>query len=75
MDVRDPISNPFKKLKRRFAKGSRKQGEGPGREHDTGGSETGQSSRLHPEAEGVAKSGPGQKERSEEHTSELQSLV
>jgi hypothetical protein len=62
MDFRDSILKPFKKLKRRFAKGSRKRGEGPGREHDTEGSEPGQSSHQHPETEDVVESGPSQAE-------------
>ena len=42
MDLRDSISKQFKGLKRRLAKGGRKRGEGPEREHDTEGSEIGQ---------------------------------
>ena len=61
MGLRDSISKPFKGLKRRLAKGSRKRGEGPGREPDTEEGETGQSSRLHPEAEDMMESGPSQK--------------
>ena len=60
MNLRDSVSKPFKKLGRRLAKDSRKQGEGPGRGHDTEGSETGQSSRLHLEAEDAVESAPGQ---------------
>ena len=62
MSLRDSISKPFKSLKRRLAKGSRKRGEGTEREDDTEGSGTGQSSRLHLETEGVVESGPSQKE-------------
>ena len=66
MDIRDSISKPFKKLKRRFVKGSRKRVEGPQREHDTEGSETGQSSRPHLETEDVVESGPNQMENNGE---------
>ena len=62
MDLRDSISKPFKSLKRRLAKGSRKRGEEPRRELDTEGSESIQSSRLHLETEDVAESGPSQME-------------
>lgn len=68
-DLRGSILKPFKKLKHRLAKGSRKRkGESggedgrDGREHDTGGSETGQSSYLHPETEDVAEGGPSREE-------------
>ena len=60
MDLRDSISNPFKGLKRRLAKGNRKRAEGHGGEHDTEGSEAGQSPR--PETEDVVESGPSEKE-------------
>ena len=66
MDLRESISKPFKKLRHRLAKGSRKRKEESGREdsregreHDTEASEAGQSSYLHPEAEDEAESGPG----------------
>ena len=62
MSVRDSVSKPFKKLKRRFKEGSRKLGEGFEREYDTEGGGTAQSSRLHLGAEDVAESIPGQKE-------------
>lgn len=69
MDLRDSISRPFKNLKHRFAKGSRKRKEGSGREdgrewreHDTEGGEAGQSSRPHPETGGVAEGGRGREE-------------
>ena len=66
MDLRNSISKPFKKLKRRIAEGSRKRKEGSGgdvnkkeRKTNVEGTEAGQSSHLHPKAEAVAKSGPG----------------
>ena len=62
MSLRDSISKPFKGLKHRLAKDNRKRGEGSGREVDTEGTETGQSSHLHPEIEDVVEGGPGQKE-------------
>lgn len=61
MDFSDSISKPFKRLKRRLAKGSRKQ-EGPGREYDAEGGGTDQISRIHLETEDAVESGPSQKE-------------
>ena len=61
MDFRDSISKPFKKLKRRLAKGSRKREDGPEREHDTEASEAGQTSHPHPETEDVVESACSQK--------------
>jgi hypothetical protein len=70
MDFQDSISKPFKKLKHRLAKGSRKRKEGSGREdsregreHDTEGIEAGQSSHLHPETEDVVGSGASREEK------------
>ena len=69
MDLRNSISKPFKKLKNRLAKGSRKRKEGSkgdnsqkGRETDVEESEVYQSSHLHPGTEDVAKSGPSREE-------------
>ena len=70
MDFRGSISKPFKKLKQRLTKGSRKRKEKSGREdsreggeHDTDASGTGQSSYLQPETEDVVESGPSREER------------
>ena len=70
MDLRDSISKPFKKLKHRLRKGSRKQKEETGsdnnrggRGHDTRGSEIGQSPHLHPQTEDVAESGPSREDQ------------
>jgi len=69
MGIRDSVSKPFKKLKNRLAEGVHRRKEGPegdshheGEEIDAEESEAGQSSHLHPETEGVAKSGPSQGE-------------
>ena len=64
MDFVDSVSKRFKKLKHGFKEHGRKRGKGSrsdsrgGGEHDTEGSETGQSSLPPPEAEGMAESGP-----------------
>ena len=70
MDLQDSVLRPFKKLKHRLTKGSRKRKEISGREdnreareHDTEGSETGQSSYLRPETKDVAESGPSREEK------------
>jgi len=69
MDIRDSVSKPFKKIKNRLAKAIHKRKEGSGgdshqeeEETDVEESEAGQSSHLHPETEGVAKSGPSREE-------------
>jgi len=69
MDLRDSVSKPFKKLKNRLTKGSRKRKEGSkgdknreGRGTNVEGSEAGQSSHLHPEAESAVNSGPSREE-------------
>ena len=62
MDFRDSVSKPFKKLKGRFAKDSRRRGGVSGKDHDAEGSGTDQSSRLHLETENVMERGPSQKE-------------
>jgi len=69
MDLRDSVSKPFKKLKHRLTKGSRKRKEGSegdknreGKGTNVEGSGAGQSSHLHPETEGVATSGPSREE-------------
>ena len=62
MGLGDSISKRVKRFERRLAGGSRKQEEGSVREHDTEGSGTGQSSRLHLETEDMVESGPSQKE-------------
>jgi len=73
MDLRDSISRPFKNLKHRLAKGSRKRKEGSGREdgrewgeHDTEGGAAGQSSRPDPETGDVAEGGHGRKENDDD---------
>lgn len=78
MDLRDSISKPFKKLKHRLSKGSRKRKEGSGgedigdgREHDTEGRETDQSFHLpHPETGNVAETGLSQ-EKGEDNSKEV----
>jgi len=69
MGIRDSVSKPFKKLKNRLAEGIRRRKGGSrsdshreGAEIDVEESEAGQSSHLHPETEGVAKSGPSREE-------------
>ena len=69
MGIRDSLSKPFKKLKNRLAEGIRRRKEGSrsdshreGGETDIEESEADQSSHLHPETEGVAKSGPSREE-------------
>jgi len=73
MDLRDSISRPFKNLKHRLAKGSRKRKEGSGREdgrewreHDTEGGEAGQSSYPNPETGDVAEGGHGREENGDD---------
>ena len=64
MDFVDSVSKPFKKLKHRFKKHRDKREGGPrgdnrgAAEHNTEGSETGQSSRSPPEAEAMAEGQP-----------------
>jgi hypothetical protein len=66
MGIRDSVSKPFKKLKHRLARGSRKRDGGSGsesnregRETDVEGSEASRrNSNLHPEVEGAVESGP-----------------
>ena len=64
MDLVDSVSKRFKNLKHRFKEHRRKRGKGSrsdsrgGGEHDTEGSETGQSSCPPPEAQDMAESGP-----------------
>ena len=69
MDFVDSVSKPFKKLKHRFKEhrhkregGSRGDSRGWG-EHNTEGSQTGQSSLPPPEAEGMVESGPSGEKR------------
>ena len=64
------ILKPFKKLKQRLAKGSRKRKEESGREesregreHNADATEAGQSSYLRPETEEATESGPGREEK------------
>jgi len=66
MDSRNIFLKPFKKLKHRFKRGSRKRDGGSGsenireeRETDVEGSEASRrNSNLHPEVEGAVESGP-----------------
>ena len=70
MGIGDSVSKRFKKVKNRLAEGIHKRKEGSrsdshrdGGEIDAEESEAGQSSHLHSEAEGVAKSGPSREEK------------
>jgi hypothetical protein len=66
MDLRNPFSKPFKKLKHKIAGGSRKRGRRPegggdqeGKDADVEGNEASQSnSHMHSEVEDVVESGP-----------------
>ena len=71
--IRDSVSKPLKKLKHQLTESIRKRKEGSrndsrreGGETDVGESEAGQSSRLNPQTEDMAKSGAGRKENDEE---------
>ena len=73
MDSKNPFLKPFKGLKRRLTRGSRKR-EGKfgsesgreGRETDTEGSDTSRrNSQQHPRVEGVVESGPSREANSE----------
>ena len=69
MGIGDSVSKRFKKVKNRLVEGIHKRREGSrsdshreGGETDVEESEAGQSSHLHLETEGVAKSGPSREE-------------